>query len=79
MSINIQEMSAAYLNIQGMHVQKILALYPIGTKFRLTDDDPGTIHEVYGYEWFEDSGNIIFQDGTKLNMSRLDLVEEVLN
>lgn len=59
-------------------VFSVSALYPIGTKIRLADDDPGTIHEVYGYEWFEDSGNIIFRDGTKLNMSRLDLVEEVL-
>ena len=55
-----------------------MAVYPIGTKMRIRDDDPGIIHEVYGYEWFGDSGNIIFRDGTKLNMRRIELIEEVL-
>ena len=45
---------------------------------RIKDDDPGTIHEVYGYEWFGDAGNIIFRDGTKLNMRRIELIEEVI-
>ena len=61
-----------------MNVFGITAVYPIGTKVRIADDDPGTIHEVYGYEWFGDSGNIIFRDGTKLNMRRIELIEEVI-
>ena len=61
-----------------MNVFGIIAVYPIGTKVRIADDDPGTIHEVYGYEWFGDDGNIIFRDGTKLNMRRIELIEEVI-
>ena len=56
----------------------VMAVYPIGTKVRIKEDDPGTIHEVYGYEWFGDAGNIIFRDGTKLNMRRIELIEEVI-
>lgn len=62
-----------------MNVFSIMALYPIGTKMRIKDDDPGIIHEVFGYEWFADSANIIFRDGTKLNMRRIELIEEVLS
>ena len=61
-----------------MNVFGIIAVYPIGTKVRIADDDPGTIHEVYGYEWFGDAGNIIFRDGTKLNMRWIELIEEVV-
>ena len=45
---------------------------------RIKDDDPRTVNEVYGYEWYGDAGNIIFLDGTKLNMRRIELIEEVL-
>ena len=62
-----------------MNVFNISAVYPPGTKLRIKDDDPGIIHEVYGYEWFGDAGNIIFLDGTKLNMRRIELIEEVLS
>ena len=61
-----------------MNVFSIMAVYPIGTKVRIKDDDPGIIHEVFGYEWFADSANIIFLDGTKLNMRRIELIEEVI-
>ena len=61
-----------------MNVFSVIAVYPIGTKVRIKDDDPGTIHEVYGYEWFGDGGNILFLDGGRLNMKRLDLITEVL-
>lgn len=61
-----------------MNVFAIIAVYPIGTKMRIKDDDPGIIHEVHGYEWIRDTFNIIFRDGTKLNMRRIELIEEVL-
>ena len=61
-----------------LNVFAIIAIYPIGTKMRIKDDDPGIIHEVHGYEWIRDTFNIIFRDGTKLNMSRIDLIEEVI-
>lgn len=56
----------------------IMAVYPPGTKMRLKDDDRDTIHEVYGYEWFADGANIIFKDGGRLNLKRLELIEEVV-
>ena len=61
-----------------MNVFGIIAVYPIGTKMRIKDDDPGTIREVYGYEWLNNTGSIIFRDGTKLNMRRMELIEEVV-
>ena len=61
-----------------MNVFSVIAVYPICTKVRIKDDDPRIIHEVYGYEWLGDAGNIIFRDGTKLNMRRIELIEEVL-
>lgn len=60
-----------------MSLYNIMARYPIGTKLRLSDDDPDTVREVYGYEWFGGTGNIIFKDGIKLNMGRLELIAEV--
>ena len=61
-----------------LNVFGIIAVYPIGTKIRIKGDNPGTIHVVYGYEWIGDSGSIIFRDGTKLNMRRIELIEEVI-
>lgn len=60
-----------------MSLYNIMARYPIGTKIRLSDDDPDTIRQVHGYEWFGGTGNIIFRDGGKLNMARLELIVEV--
>lgn len=60
-----------------MSLYSIMARYPIGTKLRLSDDDPGTVREVHGYEWFGGSGNLIFKDGNKLSMARLELILEV--
>lgn len=62
-----------------MNALGIIAVYPIGTKMRLKDDDPGTIREVYGYELLGDTENILFLDGCRLNMKRLDLIKEVLS
>lgn len=60
-----------------MNVYSIPEIYPIGTKVRLSDDYPGIIHEVLGYEHFADYSNIVFKDGSKLNVNRLDLIAEV--
>ena len=51
---------------------------PIGTKLHLKDDDMGVIHEIHGYELFADYANIIFKDGTKLNIARLEFIEELM-
>lgn len=50
----------------------------VGDKVRLQDDDPGTIREVCGYEWYSDRAYILFRDGTKLNSRRLVLISEVM-
>ena len=50
----------------------------IGDKVRLQDDDPGTIREVCGYEWYSDHAYLLFKDGTKLSSSRLELISEVM-
>ena len=60
-----------------MNIYSIMARYPIGTMVRLSDDDPNTIRQVHGYEWFANHANIIFKDGSKLNVNRLDLIAEV--
>lgn len=60
-----------------MNVFEIISVYPIGTKLRIKDDDPGTIHDVYGYELFSEHANIIFHDGPKLSIGRLELIQEV--
>lgn len=60
-----------------MSLQEVMEIYKIGTKIRLSDDDPSTIHEVCGYEWFADHASIIFKDGSKLNVKRLELIAEV--
>lgn len=52
--------------------------YKIGTKVKLADDDPGTIREVCGYEWYSDRAYLLFKDGTKLSHNRLELILEVM-
>lgn len=52
--------------------------YPIGTRLRLLDDDPGVVHEVYGYERSAGGDFILFKNGIKLNILRLELIEEVV-
>lgn len=61
-----------------MNVFSVIYNLPIGTKVILQGDYPGTVHEVYGYEWFAKDANIIFKDGGKLNISRLELITQVL-
>ena len=57
---------------------EIMEHYPIGTKMRIKNDYKRIVREVRGYEWFGDGGNILFLDGGRLNMKRLDLITEVL-
>lgn len=61
-----------------MNVFRTMAVYPIGTKMRIKNDYKRIVREVHGYEWFGDGGNILFLDGGRLNMKRLDLITEVL-
>ncbi len=60
-----------------MNVFNLMKVYPIGSEVHLMDDDPGTIREVCGYEWYSDHAYILFKDGTKLSSSRLELILEV--
>lgn len=62
-----------------MDISKIINTYPIGTKVKLTDDGIDVVHEVYGYELFADCTNIVFKDGIKLNMKRIELIAEVVS
>ena len=61
-----------------MNVFRIIEVYPIGTKMRIKNDYKRIVREVHGYEWFGDGGNILFLDGGRLNMKRLDLITEVI-
>lgn len=54
-----------------------MLLYPIGTVLKLKDDYPSDFHEVYGYEVSADNMSLLFKDGMKLSISRIDLIEEV--
>lgn len=53
--------------------------YPIGTKLRLKDDYPFVIRVVSGYEVYENETYLLFEDGSKLNIKRLEDIKEVLN
>lgn len=59
-----------------MNIYAIIAKLPIGTEVRLKDD-PSVKHIIHGYEWFDTDANIIFRDGTKLSIKRLELIAEV--
>lgn len=61
-----------------MNPFSIIYTLPIGAVVRLKNDGPEVIHEVRGYEWTARDANIIFSDGTKLSISRLELIEGVL-
>lgn len=54
---------------------QIATEYPIGTRLILKDDYPGDSHVVKGYTYFSRSGYLNFEDGGKINMDRLELVE----
>lgn len=51
--------------------------YPPGTLLRLRGDYPqDDMHEVAGYSYYGREGYLLFQDGRKLSMERLDLIVE---
>jgi len=50
---------------------------PIGAKVHLKDEAAEVVHEVQGYEWYQETGNVIFKDGAKLNMDRLEMVSRI--
>lgn len=55
-----------------------MGIYPIGTRLRLVGDYPGTERIVHGYEALKDNLSLIFRDGTRLNVQRIELIEEVI-
>lgn len=57
-----------------MNLYNIIYCLPIGTKVFLKHDCNNVAREVAGYEWFYQSGNILFKDGYKLSMNRLDQI-----
>jgi len=61
-----------------MKLIRVIHDYPIGTEVHLTDDYPGVYRKIHGYEWFGKTGNIVFFDGTKLDMDRLVIIVDVV-
>lgn len=62
-----------------MNPFSIIYNLPIGAMVHLRDDGPEENHQVHGYEWFATDANVIFTDGTKLSVKRLELIEKVLS
>lgn len=55
-----------------------MSLYPIGTSLRLENDYPGESHEVYRYINGADGSCMEFRDGSRLNLTNIDQIREVL-
>ncbi len=55
-----------------------MSLYPIGTRIRLENDYPGDSHEVYQYINGADGAYMEFRDGSRLNLTNIDQIREVL-
>ena len=58
-----------------MNLYNVIYFYPIGTKVNLKNNGEEPPKEIHGYEWFSNTGNILFRDGTKLSMNQLDQIE----
>lgn len=56
---------------------KIEFTYPIGTRLSLKNDYLGESHVVKGYSYYDGSGYLLFEDGGKLSIRRLDLITAV--
>ena len=41
----------------------------------MKNDTSAAPREIQGYEWFSNTGNILFRDGDKLSMNQLDRIE----
>lgn len=57
-----------------VNLYNIIYCLPVGTRVFLKHDCKNVAREVIGYEWFYDTGNVLFRDGSKLSMNRLDLI-----
>lgn len=62
-----------------MNLYNIIYFLPIGTRVFLRTDSQNIAREVIGYEWVYNSGNILFKDGYKLDMNKLNLIALVEN
>lgn len=51
---------------------------PIGSRVQLEDDYSDTIHEIYGYIVNADGAYMEFRDGTKLDLTNLGQIAEVV-
>lgn len=60
-----------------MDLHRISFDLPIGSKVCLNDDRDKAVHEVQGYEWYRDTGNVLFRDGTKLSMDQMDSITKL--
>lgn len=60
-----------------MNLFNIIHTHPVGTRLRFLDNNE--IKEIAGYEWIHNTCNIIFSDGVKLNIHRLELVSRELS
>lgn len=49
-----------------MDLFNVIHTHPIGTKLKFLENSE--VKEINGYEWVNDTCNLIFKDGTKLNM-----------
>ena len=63
---------------QNMVFAATMSLYPIGTRLRLENDYPGDSHEVYRYINGADGAYMEFRDGSRLNLTNIDQIREVL-
>jgi len=59
-------------------IKKIMKEIPPGTRMRLQDDYPETVHEVSGYTVDDTGAYIRFADGRMLNIARRKLITEIL-
>lgn len=54
-----------------MNLYNIIYDYPIGSKVHIQGETENTLHEVSGYEWYNNTGILIFEDGSKVNIGKL--------
>lgn len=62
------------LNVAVAMIHKL----PIGSRVRLKDDYPDTIHEIYGYTVNADGAYMEFRDGMRLDLMNMGQIAEVV-
>ena len=62
------------LNVAVAMIHKL----PIGSRVQLENDYPDTIHEIYGYTVNADGAYREFRDGTRLDLTNLGQIAEVV-